>query len=118
LLIESFHDWGAGLVTAARDRHGIPASNIRYLAERPERLISELDEQGAYMKEMVAERQQPVLDRSDQCGVLRYGIPRSEPVIHGFRQAPSTDRRAARVPERRSRRQPALACAPSRASGW
>lgn len=34
---ERFHAWGTTLVRAARERHGVPAENIRYLAERPER---------------------------------------------------------------------------------
>jgi hypothetical protein len=34
---EAFHAWGTALVDAARTRYGLPASNIVYLAERPER---------------------------------------------------------------------------------
>jgi len=32
-----FHEWGSTLVRAAEERHSVPASNIYYFAERPER---------------------------------------------------------------------------------
>ncbi|MFO7260646.1 MAG: hypothetical protein DIU52_005800 [bacterium] len=34
---EAFHRWATTFIDAVRDRHGVPAENIVYLAERPER---------------------------------------------------------------------------------
>ena len=34
---EAFHRWATSFIDAIRDRHGVPAANITYLAERPER---------------------------------------------------------------------------------
>jgi hypothetical protein len=34
---EAFHRWATSLITVLSERHGVPAENIAYLAERPER---------------------------------------------------------------------------------
>jgi hypothetical protein len=41
--VEAFHEWGTSMVDAALERFGVPAENVTYLAEAPERDPQRID---------------------------------------------------------------------------
>ena len=59
---DTFHEWAAALKDAARERYGLPASHVVFLAEKPERDPARID--GVSSRERVRKELAGIADRS------------------------------------------------------
>jgi len=61
--VEQFHEWGTSMVDAATERFGVPAENVIYLAESPERDPQRID--GISRRDDIGQALAQIAERAD-----------------------------------------------------